>query len=522
MAMLSKAYIAAAVCCAIPFLNQNLFFAMWLGLGLLLILQQCVKHKHRFIWLYATAFSSLAIAFYWAPQTAADAMGISYWLSSLLCLAILGFEALKIAVPIWLGVRCARGSNSAWLWAACFAILMETWFPSVFPWRLGHAFASIPILIQPASILGPSFPTIVAFAGAGFLKYLFRTAFLSEAPLPKLQTTKPIGSTHWRRLELRRRERFFGWLAGATLSANLLFGGLAMLTWQDLADRADHPDRAGSLRLVLVQANPGGGNGLSAAQELSEEALAELAEDEDIDLICWPESIGGNLDETSRPARITTGTQRPAPPVLLGANTDCDTSGHCVSALTYDAQSQALLGRVNKRFLMPFGEYIPFVHGLPSLQSMTGPWNLFEDECVQPIAVGKARLGVMLCYEDMIPRAARQPVSNGANVLFTLADGSAFRDPIALSQHRLLAQMRAVENRRTFVRCTSTGETCIISPTGSVLATLPKSKNSWLITEVDLYSTQSLYSEIGNQLPLISCLLIGFLFVERQRSRSKH
>lgn len=63
------------------------------------------------------------------------------------------------------------------------------------------------------------------------------------------------------------------------------------------------------------------------------------------------------------------------------------------------------------------------------------------------LACEPARLDVMLGYEDMVPEAAGL-VRNSANPLVSLVNGSAFSVPRTLAQHRLVAQGRAVENRR--------------------------------------------------------------------------
>lgn len=534
MPWLLKAYVGAAVCCALPFLDDRLFFTMWLGLAILLTLQFWVRHRHQFLWLYGASILTLAIAMYWTPSAFANVMGTSFSVGVVSCLALVAFEALKMALPIWLGIRCGRNSTSTWLWAACFTILFETWFPGVFPWRLGYAFVSVPVLVQASSVLGPSFPTVVAFAGAGLIHYFVRTQ-LQDRELGS-RSLVVIGDIDWQKRQNRKREACFGWLAGATLSASILYGVGALWAWQHMEAMPNHPEQQGGLRLVLVQANPTVGSGVTTAYELSQSALAELEEDEEVDLVCWPESIGGMYQPEANPelASVPNASrddsaeaqpwQQPQPvsaPVLMGATTVADGEGQNVSALMFDENNRGLIAAHHKQYLMPFGEYIPFVHGLPSIQSMTGPWNLFAAGTSEPIHVGRASLGVMLCYEDMVPRAAREPVQKGANVLITLADGSAFNNPVALTQHRLLSQLRAIETRRTLVRCTSTGETCVISPTGEVVASLPKSRNGWLITEVDLYSTQTVYSSFGNQMPLLAILGLVALSIVTSRFKNE-
>jgi apolipoprotein N-acyltransferase len=122
----------------------------------------------------------------------------------------------------------------------------------------------------------------------------------------------------------------------------------------------------------------------------------------------------------------------------------------------------------------------------------------------------------MLCYEDMIPEAARSLVAESATVLVSLINGAAFTEPLTLAQHRLLAQLRAVENRRAFVRCAATGETCVISPTGRIIARLPVHVQESLVATVPLLKSRTLSSRTGTVFP--AACAVGLVVLAR-RSR---
>ncbi len=180
-----------------------------------------------------------------------------------------------------------------------------------------------------------------------------------------------------------------------------------------------------------------------------------------------------------------------------------------VTAMLLD-QQENITARHNKRFLMPFGEYVPgdkYVPGLAELFDMS--------EFVQP---GKsavpieascgARIGTMLCYEDMVPRAARDMVLSNANLLASLANGSAFESHFTLYQHRLIAHLRAIECRRYLIRCAATGETCVINPLGKIEARLPMQTYGALIAKVGLIEQKTTYSRFPWLLPLLGCGLL--------------
>jgi apolipoprotein N-acyltransferase len=66
-----------------------------------------------------------------------------------------------------------------------------------------------------------------------------------------------------------------------------------------------------------------------------------------------------------------------------------------------------------------------------------------------------------------------------------------------------MAVFRAVENRRSMVRSTASGQTCSVDPNGKVLALAPPFTESWLTAEVPVLDFNSLYTRWGDRLALI-------------------
>jgi apolipoprotein N-acyltransferase len=125
----------------------------------------------------------------------------------------------------------------------------------------------------------------------------------------------------------------------------------------------------------------------------------------------------------------------------------------------------------------------------------------------------------MLCYEDMVPQAAREMVLNDANLLVSLANGSAFESHFTLYQHRLISHLRAIECRRYFLRCAATGETCVINPLGEIESRLPMQTDGALVSEVGLMEGKTIYSQFPWILPILGCaILASFLRSNWRRS----
>jgi len=118
----------------------------------------------------------------------------------------------------------------------------------------------------------------------------------------------------------------------------------------------------------------------------------------------------------------------------------------------------------------------------------------------------------------MVPQAARDAVAQNANLIVSLINGSAFESRFTISQHRQLAQMRALESRRYFARCASTGETCIINPLGEIDSRLPLQTNGVLVGNVKLIEGKSIYRRFPWCLPILGCGLLAIACLFRLKS----
>ena len=104
----------------------------------------------------------------------------------------------------------------------------------------------------------------------------------------------------------------------------------------------------------------------------------------------------------------------------------------------------------------------------------------------------------MVCYDDINPLNARETVGAGAEVLTVQVNAADYNNPIALRQHCMLALLRSVENRRFFIRCASTGLTCVISPSGKILSECPVQKEGVVSGIVYPNSDKTIYTRLGD------------------------
>ncbi len=512
------AALAIALLIAVPWVDQRLVWCEWLGVAAALLLVDRLRGWWGEVLTLAAATTSIAIAFHWTPAVLAYAMNTDYEIGVLIAAPIVLWDAARLALPFWFVGRFERDPLRAWLPAGMAATAIEAVTPGVFPWKLGYSQIAWPRLIQSVDLFGPEFSTFMLFAHAGAIVWLVHTIYwAARGAAPGAGRDLIPAPT--------------GGLVLLVCGLNATYGALAMAHWS--RENVNAP----SLTIAIVQSNPEEADGIDSLRLLTEEACS--GSERMPDLICWPECSGGSYEASVKsladpsltqaasrgPHRGMRPLEKPACPLLFGGKIYM---GHPEkprvlhqSAILIDS-SETILGCYHKRHLMPFGEYVPGSDVYPDIRRhfpMQDEFTAGAEARVLTWDQGP-RLGVMLCYEDMIPSAARSLVHESANVLVSLINGSAFTAPLTLAQHRLLSQLRAVECRRSLVRCAATGETCVISPTGEVTASLPLHARDALVADVPLLETTTLACRIGLLFPLVcGAVAVALAFHSRRAFR---
>lgn len=503
--------VACGIVLALPWLRQGLG---WLEIVVVACALLAVEHLRGWRGEATVLFSAalaLGTAFHWAPKVLAESMQTSREIGLLFTIPIVLWDAARLSIPLWCAGRLVRDPRDAWLPAGLAAVATEALIPGVFPWKLGYSQIGWPVVIQGADLFGPEWPTFALFAAAGLLVAVI-------VPLVQRFRGAAAGSLVT-----------FGGIAALVVTAlNLAYGFWALGHYAAVA--ASAPKAA----VALVQVDPSHDDSVADLQRLTREACA--ARPEPFDVVCWPECAGGSYEEcltsfadpdlilrhSRDPGRGLRPLESPSCPLLFGGKVYRGYPERpreiYQSALLIDRQ-EAMVGRYDKRHLMPFGEYVPGGDQFPQLRHYFPMENEFDvgREATVLACGDRVRLGVMLCYEDMVPGAARSLVRNSANLLVSLINGAAFTEPLTLVQHRLLSQLRAVECRRAFVRCAATGETCVIAPTGEIVARLPLHTREVLTADVPLIEGVSIASRLGPAFPLACAAGVGLLAVSRRR-----
>jgi apolipoprotein N-acyltransferase len=443
----------------------------------------------------------------------------TYWIIPPLCdlagLPIPGSLAVFLTLVVFQGVRTAVGGALAALGNRCglpqtvafpaALVSAELCYPLVLPWYLALFAQGCPTWVQLASVGGPLLVSFwIAVVGAA----------LGAAALAD-----------------DRRRRLTALALAIGVLATVTAWGTTRL---QMIDR--EVARAPVARIGVVQGNLDAAvaerrDPLERYRALTRELSARAP---DLDLIVWPETavsrpvrdshLGELVADEISSARPSRGPGR-GPALLLGVVTEGDVSGAPVGSPLGDGRLRnsavlvdphgAILGRYDKRELIPIGEdsALSFL-GLRAVTAFT------RGEPRPAPAVLGHRLGLSICYEDMLYRAfARLVHEQQPELLVNLTSDVWFRGSPGPSLHLALASLRAVEQGRFLLRATTTGVSALVDPGGRVVWRLPENARTTGVAEPRWLTTRTAYSQIGDRGWALAAPLFWLWALWRRRSR---
>lgn len=363
------------------------------------------------------------------------------------------------------------------LWVALE--LLIGWFLSGFPWNLLGAsqYAILPI-IQIASFTG--------VYGVSFLVVWFSVTLAGTAAMvarrtlesPNLARLHSDPFAQAPALSLSPWPSPCGWVwmvellpVLMVLTGVILFGlrqlGRSATAGRELSVALVQP----SIPQTLIWDARENTNRFNKLVELSRQALATKP-----DVLVWPEAGVPDLlrYETNYFQAVTNLARQHHVWIILGAD---DAEPRLGSPTETDYFNAAFLvspeGQLRNRYckqkLVIFGEYVPLARWLPFLKWVTpieGGFTPGREPVAFKITRPAAKLGMLICFEDVFPSCARASADDDTDVLLNLTNNGWFSASSAQWQHAASAVFRAVENGLPLVRCANNGLTCWVDACG--------------------------------------------------------
>jgi apolipoprotein N-acyltransferase len=171
------------------------------------------------------------------------------------------------------------------------------------------------------------------------------------------------------------------------------------------------------------------------------------------------------------------------------------------------------LGTYHKRVLVWFAESAP--PGWPR-GPLRGRTDYAPGAGSQLIRAGALVLGGFICQEVVHPALFRESVRDGATVLVSGAQDGVFADSAVAAVQADLAQLRAVETGRYFVRAVKDGVSAIIDPFGFELARSGADEAGILTAAIRPLSGLTPYARFGDWMVVVCALLLLWLWTTRR------
>ncbi len=253
----------------------------------------------------------------------------------------------------------------------------------------------------------------------------------------------------------------------------------------------------------------------SALDYLLEES--ELALEEQPDAIIWSETsfvpaIEWHLkyrkdrDRVDLILKLKDFLKKQDIPVILGNNDAVQDAGKRMeynAVLLFDRDE--IVDKYRKIHLVPFSEHFPYAKTFPRLmayiESQGTPIYGYgtEYKTFNLNKWGGPVVSPLICFEDTFGYLTRNFVQKGAQVMVNVSNDSWSTEATSAIQHQNMAIFRAVENRRSMVRTTTAGLTCVIDPNGKTISKLDIFSRGYLIADVPVYTGRTtFYTRYGD------------------------
>ena len=231
-----------------------------------------------------------------------------------------------------------------------------------------------------------------------------------------------------------------------------------------------------------------------------------------VDLIIWPENavdvdVFRNDDIRIQIEKLS---QQLDTPILVGAVTRSSQGLNNQAILFEPKISQTY----SKRYLTPFGEYLPLRSVAESISKYaTRIDDFYPGKEFITFNVNGVKFNSLICYELINDSFTKENVND---FLVIQTNNATFGDTPQLDQQLNIARVRAMESGRGVAYVSTTGITSFIDANGKVTNSLDKFEPGTSIKEMTTYSGRTNVQKIGYSVEIISLgLLVMTLWYRR-------
>ncbi|TRZ51811.1 apolipoprotein N-acyltransferase [bacterium] len=160
---------------------------------------------------------------------------------------------------------------------------------------------------------------------------------------------------------------------------------------------------------------------------------------------------------------------------------------------------------------MPYQEKLSFLKNMISWSVGISSYQIGFDTTVFNLN-GKYRFNTAICYESIYPDYIADYFDKGSELGVIITNDGWWGKLPGTYQHNRYAILRAVENRRWFIRCANTGVSCLIDPYGNIYNETSVNEKTLFAGEVGILKEKTFYT-VHRDLLARACIYISGILV---------
>ncbi|MAR14841.1 MAG: apolipoprotein N-acyltransferase [Candidatus Marinimicrobia bacterium] len=252
--------------------------------------------------------------------------------------------------------------------------------------------------------------------------------------------------------------------------------------------------------------------------------LSTISSNDSIDLIIWPESSISNQflinDNYNNKVSRDMNTFLENDNINLVAGLEANyTDKRFNSSVLFTGDSIANI--YHKKRLVPNVEHTPSF--FDKIGYNMGQSNFSIGKKLSMFNVNQISFGSMICIESIFPNPTRLFVNNGAEFIVYIVNDGWYTKAPEPQQHAKRCIYRAIENRRSVIRCANTGISMTVDPYGNITHQLELNKSGVINANITISDRKTFYTKYGNLfsiLNLFSLILMGLFIIFKKRIKS--
>ena len=168
----------------------------------------------------------------------------------------------------------------------------------------------------------------------------------------------------------------------------------------------------------------------------------------------------------------------------------------------------------HKRQLVPVAEYVPLSEQITDLKKLNlGQANFSIGQNDLLFNVKNKKFSSLICFESTFPEINRRHAKLGADFLTYIVNDGWYTTPPQPQQHMKQSIYRAIENRKTVLRCANTGISAIIDPSGKVREITKLNEKSIITSFIKKGNRVTFYTNYGNVFAIIMLMITGAFLI---------